>query len=76
VWATRRTRRLREAGLTLPEGYQGVFYNNPRDPRLFVPKASGLGSTLNFAHRLAWPVMLAILCGPLVVVALYGILAR
>ena len=28
----------------------GIFYNNPDDPALFVPKRYGLGWTLNFGH--------------------------
>jgi uncharacterized membrane protein len=35
------------------EGWNGIIYNNPRDPRLWVPKISGYGTTLNFAHRRA-----------------------
>lgn len=30
------------------------------DKRLFVPRKSGLGTTLNFAHPLAWVVIVAI----------------
>src|SRR5262249_51987643 len=36
------------------EGWNGIIYSNPRDPRLWVPKISGYGTTLNFAHRGAW----------------------
>lgn len=32
----------------------GVFYNNPEDPRLWVPKRIGLGWTLNYARPAAW----------------------
>ena len=46
VWAWRETRRLRAAGVTLPEGYTGVFYSNPRDTRLWVPKLAGVGWTI------------------------------
>jgi len=70
VWATRRTRRLRAAGVALPEGYNGVTYRNPRDPRLWVPKLMGIGWTINFAHRLAWPTMIALLGLPLALVLL------
>ena len=35
--------------------YGGVFYNNPDDRALFVPKRYGLGWTLNFGHlRPGW----------------------
>ena len=64
VWAWRETRRLRAAGVTLPEGYTGVFYSNPRDTRLWVPKLAGVGWTINFAHRRAWPVMIALIGAP------------
>lgn len=47
-----------------PKGFTGIAYNNPEDKRLWVPKLSGLGSTLNFAHPWAWPVMLALLALP------------
>jgi uncharacterized membrane protein len=76
VWASRRARRLHAAGVPMPEGYHGFFYSNPRDPRLWVPKTSGLGSTINFAHRLAWPVMVALVGVPLAVALLMILLAR
>lgn len=75
VWAARRTRRLRAAGVAIPDGYHGVFYRNPRDSRLWVPKVAGIGWTINFAHRLAWPVMIALVAAPLAVVALIGLAA-
>lgn len=53
---------MREMGA--PKGFTGIAYNNPDDPRLWVPKLSGIGSTLNFAHPWAWPVMLALLALP------------
>lgn len=43
------------------EGWNGVIYNNPKDPRLWVPKISGYGTTLNFAHRRAWVMLGSIL---------------
>ncbi|MGE5352382.1 MAG: DUF5808 domain-containing protein [Acidobacteriota bacterium] len=33
--------------------YLGVFYFNPKDTRMFLPKRSGLGITINFANPLA-----------------------
>ena len=39
------------------------FYNNPDDSHLFVEKPSGLGWTLNFAHKKAYTIL-----------ALFGIL--
>src|SRR5699024_8412107 len=32
--------------------WKGGFYNNPADPRLMVPKRSGLGMTFNVGNRL------------------------
>jgi len=43
------------------EGWNGIIYNNPKDPRLWVPKISGYGTTLNFAHRRAWLLLGSIL---------------
>jgi uncharacterized membrane protein len=50
------------------EGWNGIIYRNPQDPRLWVPKMTGSGYTLNFAHRGAWLWMLAILAVPMFVV--------
>jgi uncharacterized membrane protein len=59
---------LKKAGHEGLEGYNGIIYKNPNDPRLWVPKISGLGYTLNFAHPWAWPIMVAILAIPVLVV--------
>lgn len=67
-------RTIREIGA--PKGYSGIAYNNPDDPRLWVPKITGMGTTLNFAHPWAWPVFLAILAGPIGLVALIFLSAR
>src|SRR5262249_8761802 len=42
------------------EGWHGLLYVNPADPRLVVPKRSGLGWTFNFAKPIAW-VLLVVL---------------
>ena len=76
AWAAWRTRHLRASGVAIPEGYRGVFYNNPRDSRLWVPKVVGLGWTINFAHRFAWPVMIVIVALPLAIVAVIGLAAH
>jgi len=76
IWAARETRRLRASGMALPHGYHGVFYSNPRDTRLWVPKISGVGWTINFAHRFAWPVMIALLGVPLAIVLLVTLTGR
>ena len=49
----------------LPPGYTLLFYRNPADERVWVPKLSGLGSTLNFAHRAAWVWMVVLVGFPL-----------
>jgi len=36
------------------DGWRGLFYVNPSDPRLIVPRRSGLGWTFNFARPVAW----------------------
>jgi len=48
----------------------GVFYNNPDDPALFVPKRFGIGWTLNFGH----PQGRFVLIGSLLVLLLLMIL--
>lgn len=40
-----------------------MFVFDPSDPRIFLPKPSGLGQTLNFAHPASWAIL-----GALVVV--------
>jgi len=66
---SRAHRELKEKGLLKgAEGWNGFTYNNPRDPRLWVPKPLGYGHTINFGHRRAWPLFLLILSIPLMVV--------
>lgn len=38
----------------------GVFYYNPEDPDLVVPKRTGLGYTLNFGHRASWWILMVL----------------
>ncbi len=47
------------------EGHHALYYSNAKDPRLWVPKLSGTGLTLNFAHPWAWPVMLLLVGVPI-----------
>ena len=57
--------------------YAGVFYTNPDDPALFVPKRFGLGWTMNFGHPQAKLVLIGLLLLmllPPLVVALLGAL--
>ena len=54
-------RQVRNAGHGAKiEGYRGLYYSNPKDDRLWVPKLSGMGLTINFAHRWAWPMMVIV----------------
>jgi uncharacterized membrane protein len=41
--------------------YLGIFYFNPEDTRLFLPKRTGLGFTLNFAKPVSIVLFLGIL---------------
>ena len=50
----------------------GVFYFNPTDKRLFLPKRSGLGITINFAH----PAGILITLGLIGVIYLIGYLSK
>jgi uncharacterized membrane protein len=55
----------------------GIFYNNPDDPAVFVPKRFGLGWTMNFGHPQAKLVligMLLLVLLPPLVVAILGVL--
>ena len=57
--------------------YGGLFYNNPDDPAVFVPKRFGLGWTMNFGHpqaRLVLIGMLLLVLLPPLVVAILGVL--
>ena len=39
---------------------RGGFYYNPQGKRIFLPKRSGLGLTLNFAHPISTVIMCAL----------------
>jgi len=43
----------------------GVFYFNPKDPRIFLPKRTGLGLTINFANP--WAVIIFVILIALIV---------
>lgn len=44
------------------EGWHSFYYSNARDQRLWVPKLSGLGWTVNFANPWSW-LVIALLVG-------------
>lgn len=50
--------------------YGGLFYNNPDDPAILVPKRYGLGWTLNFGHPQSKLLLTGILLLPLVMLIL------
>ncbi len=50
----------------------GVFYYNPGDKRIFLPKRTGLGITFNFAQPLAIVLSLIFIFGVIFVVILVG----
>lgn len=53
----------------------GLFYINPDDPRIFVPKRVPImGVTLNFAHAKAWLALLLLLSPAMLLIA-YAALA-
>lgn len=52
----------------------GLFYANAADPRLIVPKRSGLGWTFNFSRPAAWVLMAVLVLGPLGFVALVALI--
>ncbi|MGD2128217.1 MAG: DUF5808 domain-containing protein [Lysobacterales bacterium] len=43
--------------------YFAIFYFNPEDKRLFLPKRSGLGWTINFAQPLAIVILVLLIVG-------------
>ena len=51
---------------TTPCGSEAMFYINPEDPSLIVPKRAGIGTTINLGH----PVGRAI--GALIILILAG----
>jgi uncharacterized membrane protein len=46
----------------------GVFYVNRDDEAVWVPKRSGLGYTLNFAHRTSWFILALLLLFPVLII--------
>lgn len=69
MWQGVRALQARDTSAQI-EGWNGLFYCNPRDPRVWLPKLAGLGYTLNFAHRQAWWWLAVLLVLPLLGVLL------
>jgi uncharacterized membrane protein len=45
-----------------PGNWKGIFYLNPRDPRLIVPKiVPSMGWTFNFAHPWSYVTLISII---------------
>ncbi len=69
MWQGVRALQARDTSAQI-EGWNGLFYCNLRDPRVWLPKLAGIGYTLNFAHRQAWLWLAASLVLPLLGVLL------
>ncbi len=63
---------MEEAGV-LPAGYRGLTYRNAGDPRWFVPRLTGGGTTLNLAHWQAWVLLALFVSLPLLWLLLVGV---
>jgi len=61
---------LSDMALANDEGWNALYYRNAKDPRLWVPKRWGIGWTINFAHRLAWPMLLLCLSPALIAIVI------
>lgn len=60
----------RSANEPREDGWKGIFYVNPDDPALFVPKRYGIGWTLNFGNSWSWVVLALILIAAVLPLAL------
>jgi uncharacterized membrane protein len=70
----RGARELRRSGLLEGlEGWNGIYYSNPNDSRIWVEKFTGYGYTLNFAHWQSWLVLALILSLPLTVIVVVAL---
>lgn len=72
ILMVRSMKRLFPEGLSTQHYRWGLFYVNPEDPRLWVPKRMGLGWTLNFARGGSWLVLGLLILPPLLVILLLG----
>ena len=55
--------------------YGGVFYNNPDDPNILVPKRFGLGWTINFGNPKGRLFMIVMILLPMVIAVISIILS-
>lgn len=53
----------------------GIFYYNPNDPRMFVPKRSGLGYTVNLGNRDAVLFLIGLIAAVPAAIVLIALLA-
>ncbi|HVE85639.1 MAG TPA: DUF5808 domain-containing protein [Myxococcales bacterium] len=60
----------------LIKGYGPILYRNKDDPRLWVPKLSSVGHTLNFAHPAAWWILALLVGFPVGLAAMALLTAR
>jgi uncharacterized membrane protein len=68
--ATLRERRESGRDGAKRDGYHALYYASANDRRLWVPKLSGMGWTINFSHPLAWPMFVLVLALPIAAVVL------
>ena len=61
VLTVRRLKAERAYGADTQYYRWGLFYVNPDDPRIWVPKPVGVGWTLNFSRGLSWVIMVLFL---------------
>jgi uncharacterized membrane protein len=52
--------------------YLGIFYFNPEDSRIFLPKRTGLGFTLNFARPASIVLFFGILLLLILIITRWG----
>jgi uncharacterized membrane protein len=45
----------------------GIFYYNANDPSVWVEKRTGMGWTVNFAHKISYVIIALLLLIPLAV---------
>jgi len=48
---------VKTGGRPPDDKWKGIFYSNPDDPAVLVPKRYGVGYTLNFGNPWSWVVL-------------------